>query len=225
MGFSSQALAEIKRELPQHRNKVRAAGARAYMKDIAPFIGIATPDRRHVLREIFHGLPDPTSDQVGLTARALWKLDEREYQYAANDLITYFNDYIDETFLKKHVEFLITDKSWWDTVDGLGSSAISPLTHRYPMTKLMTEWNKSSNIWLIRASIGHQRGPRENYDVELILSFCQNHVSSTEFFVVKAIGWALRDISKFNQAAVAGFLKKNPQLGRVAVREAERYLY
>ena len=89
----------------------------------------------------------------------------------------------------------------------------------------MSEWNKSSNIWLIRASIGHQRGAQESYDVDLILSFCQKHVESKEFFVVKAIGWALRDISKFDQAAVLKFLQKNPKLSRVAVREAERYLY
>ena len=224
MSFSSQALTGIKRELPRHRNEKRAEGAQAYMKDVAPFIGITTPQRRQALREIFQYLPDPTSGEIGFTARALWKLDEREYQYAAYDLIQYFADFTEREFLSAHCEHLITHKSWWDTVDGLGTAAVSPLTHRFPLKPLMFRWNRSSNIWLVRASIGHQRGANRDYDVDLTLRLCQQHVDSKEFFIVKAIGWALRDISKFDAQSVKSFLRKNPNLGSVAVREAERYL-
>lgn len=224
MSFQSIALTQIQSTLPRYRNAVRASGARAYMKEIAPFIGIAAPQRRQALREIFQYLPDPTSDEIGSTARALWKLNEREYQYAAYDLIQYFADFTEKDFLHAHCEYLITHKSWWDTVDGLGTAAVSPLTHRYPLKPLMLRWNKSSNIWLVRASIGHQRGANRDYDVDLTLRLCQQHVDSKEFFIVKAIGWALRDISKFDAQSVKSFLRKNPNLGSVAVREAERYL-
>jgi 3-methyladenine DNA glycosylase AlkD len=101
---------------------------------------------------------------------------------------------------------------------------LSPLTILFPNKKLIEKWNKSHNIWLIRSSIQHQRGRRSQTNVPYVLELCQRHVDSNEFFIVKAIGWALRDISKFNKAAVREFLRKNPELGYVAVREAKRYL-
>jgi 3-methyladenine DNA glycosylase AlkD len=109
-------------------------------------------------------------------------------------------------------------------VDSLGSVAISPLTDKYGCEKLMDKWNKSSNIWLNRAAIQHQRGRKYETDVKLILGYCHDHSDSQEFFIVKAIGWALRDVSKIDPRAVRDFLKSHPDLGRVAVREAERGL-
>jgi 3-methyladenine DNA glycosylase AlkD len=194
------------------------------MKDIAPFIGVATPERRALVKKIAKSLPTPTSDELGATARKLWKLDEREFQYAACDLIGIHWAQADKDFLADHVEDLIVSKSWWDTVDSLGSVAISPLTDKYSCEKLMDKWNKSSNMWLNRAAIQHQRGRKYETDVKLILKYCDDHSESNEFFIVKAIGWALRDISKIDPKAVRDFLKSHPDLGRVAVREAERGL-
>ena len=194
------------------------------MKDIAPFFGVAAPERRALVKKIAKVLSKPTSDELGATARKLWKLDEREFQYAACDLIGIHWSLADKRFLADHVEDLIVNKSWWDTVDSLGSVAISPLTDRYGCEKLMEKWNKSSNIWLNRAAIQHQRGRKYETDVKLILKYCDDHSNSEEFFIVKAIGWALRDISKIDPRAVRDFLKSHPDLGRVAVREAERGL-
>ena len=194
------------------------------MKDIAPFIGVATPERRALVKNLAKSLRVPTSDELGLTARKLWKLEEREFQYAANDLIGIHWRIADKGFLAEHVEHLIITKSWWDTVDGLGSVAISPLTDKYGCEKLIAQWNKSSNIWLNRAAIQHQRGRRFDTDVKLVLQYCDDHSDSKEFFIVKAIGWALRDLAPINPRAVRSFLKEHPDLGRVAVREAERGL-
>ena len=205
-------------------NRKRAIGAQAYMKDIAPFIGVATPERRSTVKTIAIGLKVPTSGELGKTARKLWKLEEREFQYAANDLIGIHWKIADKNFLADHVEELIVSKSWWDTVDGLGSVAVSPLTDKYGCEKLIAQWNKSPNMWLNRAAIQHQRGRRYETDVKLILQYCDDHSDSKEFFIVKAIGWALRDIAAINPSAVRAFLKSHPDLGRVAVREAERGL-
>ena len=79
-------------------------------------------------------------------------------------------------------------------------------------------------MWLNRAAIQHQRGRKFETDVELVLQYCDDHSDSKEFFIVKAIGWALRDISRIDPRAVREFLKEHPDLGRVAVREAERGL-
>ena len=218
--FKAQVLSEVQGRLPALGDKKVAFGAQAYMKDIAPFLGVKTPERRKMFKEIFKELPMPTSKELGETSRALWKLREREYHYAACDLIDFFLESADKSFLKDHVEYLITQKSWWDTVDTLGSVAISPLTIKYPSISLMRSWNKSSNMWLNRAAIQHQRGRKHDTDIPLLLEFLDSHADESEFFIAKAIGWALRDLSRINNSEVKKFLKKHPELNRVAVREA-----
>jgi 3-methyladenine DNA glycosylase AlkD len=220
--FKTQVLSEVQGRLPALGDKKVAFGAQAYMKDIAPFLGVKTPERRKLFKEIYRELPTPTSKELGETSRALWKLREREYQYAACDLIDFFIQSADKNFLKDHVEYLITQKSWWDTVDTLGSVAISPLTIKYPSITLMRSWNKSPNMWLNRAAIQHQRGRKHNTDIPLLLEFLDAHADESEFFIAKAIGWALRDLSRINNLEVKKFLKSHPELNRVAVREAQK---
>lgn len=220
--FKAQVLSEVQGRLPALGDKKVAFGAQAYMKDIAPFLGVKTPERRKLFKEILKELPMPTSKELGETSRALWKLREREYHYAACDLIDFFLESADKSFLKDHVEYLITQKSWWDTVDTLGSVAISPLTIKYPSISLMRSWNKSSNMWLNRAAIQHQRGRKTNTDIPLLLEFLDAHADESEFFIAKAIGWALRDLSRVNNSEVKKFLKAHPELNRVAVREAQK---
>jgi 3-methyladenine DNA glycosylase AlkD len=224
VAYASEFVRALSPELIALGDRRRAIGAQAYMKDIAPFIGVATPERRALVKKIAKSMAAPTSAELGATARKLWKLEEREYQYAANDLIGFHWKVADKNFLFDHVEDLIITKSWWDTVDSLGSVAISPLTDKYGCEKLITRWNKSPNMWLNRAAIQHQRGRKFETDVKLVLQYCDDHSDSKEFFIVKAIGWALRDIASISPRAVRDFLKAHPDLGRVAVREAERGL-
>jgi 3-methyladenine DNA glycosylase AlkD len=224
MSYASEFVNALSPALEEMSDHKRATGAQAYMKDIAPFIGVATPQRRALVKKIARSMKSPTSEELGATARKLWKLEEREYQYCATDLIQIHWKNADKNFLADHIEDLIISKPWWDTVDSLGSVAVSPLTDKYGCEKLIERWNKSPNMWLNRAAIQHQRGRKYETDVELILQYCDDHSDSKEFFIVKAIGWALRDISKIDPRAVREFLKSHPGLGRVAVREAERGL-
>ena len=223
MAFQSYIIDEVTRELPKLRNRTYAFDMQRYMKDVAPFLGIKTPDRRTLLKRIFKGAPPPTSAQLGRTARALWKLSEREYQYAACDMLSTFNGYLDESFLSHHCEFLLTHKPWWDTVDSLGSGVVSPLTINYDLLSLMNEWSKSEHIWLIRAAIQHQRGRKTETDIPLLLKFCHDHADDHTFWVAKAIGWALRDLAYFDRPSVTRFLAEHPSLDRVAVREALKH--
>lgn len=206
------------------RNQQRAIGAQAYMKDISPFLGVATPERRRAVRAICKTLPSPSSDQLGRTAQQLYLKSEREYAYAANDMIDYFIDSADENFLAKYVEKLITTKSWWDTVDGLGSVVISPLTVKFPNKKLIEKWIRSDNMWLNRAAIQHQRGRKKNTNVMYALELCSRFADSREFFITKAVGWALRDIAAFDKPAVRQYLRDYPQLHHVSVNEANKGL-
>jgi len=224
MTFASEFVARLSPALEPLGDRTRAIGARAYMKDIAPFIGVATPERRSLVKKIAKSMRAPSSEELGATARKLWKLEEREYQYCANDLVQIHWKIADKNFLAEHVEHLITTKSWWDTVDGLGSVAVSPMSDRYGCGKLIESWNNSTNIWLNRAAIQHQRGRGYETDTKLILRYCDEHSDSKEFFIVKAIGWALRDITAVDSQSVRRFLHTHPIKNSVAEREAIRGL-
>lgn len=195
-----------------------------YMKNIAPFLGIQTVERRQLLKDAWRDLDKPTSDELGTACIDLMKEKEREFHYAVCDLIDKFIACTDEYFLAQYVEPLLTTKSWWDSVDGLGSVAVSPLARRYDATRIIRDWSSSKNIWLNRAAIQHQRGWKKDTDVPYVLSICHAHADSNEFFVAKAIGWALRDIARLNPSAVRIFLRQHPTLSSVAVREARRRL-
>lgn len=203
-------------------NQEKAAGAFAYMKEIAPFIGITAPDRRRLAKEAWKSLRAPTSDELGKAALALMQLPQREYHYAAYDLIETWIDTTDDYFLAEHVEGLLITTPWWDTVDGLVNAAVSPLCYRYDATEIIDDWSNSGNTWLIRAAIGHQRGWKQNTDIERVFEICDQHWSNQEFFIAKAIGWALRDITRIDKRSVARFLKQHPTKNIVATREAQR---
>ena len=188
MEFAQRVLKDTKKVLIPIKDPIRAQGAQAYMKNIAPYLGMSAPDRRAATKPVFKALPIPTAKELGSAAALLYAQREREYAYAAND------------------------------------AAVSPLSWKYPSRALMKEWIGAPNIWLNRAAIGHQRGRRAETDTEFLLWLCHQRAKEREFFIVKAIGWALRDITAFDKPAVRQFLADHPDLGRVAVREAERGL-
>ena len=203
---------------------VRADGQANYMKHVAPFLGIATPERRVATKQAWRELPRPSSDELGKAALQLFKKPEREFHYAACDLIQSYIAFADEAFLADYLEPLLTMKSWWDTVDGLGNAGVSPLCWRYDATEIIDQWSESQNRWLIRAAIGHQRGWKSDTDVDLVLHICDRHWDNSEFFIAKAIGWALRDITKIDSQSVRRFLNAHSTSNSVAEREANRGL-
>ena len=223
MNFQSAVLGYFQRELPTLGDKYDAIDMQAYMKDVSPFLGVRTPARRDLGKKFFKTLDKPTSERLGRTARALWALPHREYCYVACDMIAYFIDCADRKFLAEHVEHLVTMNPWWDTVDSLGTAAVSPLTEKFGFISLMNKWNKSENFWLNRAAIQHQRGRKQDTDVALLLKYCHEHSGEHEFFIAKAIGWALRDLAAWNRPSVSKFLAEHPDLDRVAVREARKH--
>lgn len=204
-------------------NPDRAPGMSAYMKDVAPFLGIPTPERRAAQRLAWSPLPPPSVEDVARIAQQLFALPEREYAYAACDLIATHQRRLGDTFLADPVEHLLLTRPWWDTVDSLVTSAVCPLTLRHPhLVDLMWRWWRSGDRWLVRAAIGHQRGRKGQTDLALLFSLCDGYASDREFFIAKAIGWALRDVSRWFPDQVRGFVDGHPDLSPVARREALR---
>ena len=220
--WKREVVAATEKAFRNQGNKTKAAGAFAYMKEITPFLGISAPDRRRLTKTEWKKLRIPTSDELGDAAIALMRLREREYHYAAYDLIETFIDQTDEYFLAEHVEGLLNTAPWWDTVDGLVNAAVSTLCYRYDATEIINDWSDSGNIWLIRAAIGHQRGWKRETEIERVFEICDQHWSNQEFFISKAIGWALRDITRIDKRSVDRFLKQHPTKNTVAIREALR---
>ena len=222
--WTNQVLHNTQGALRTKGDATKADGAAKYMKQVAPFLGIAAPDRRRLLRIAWTNLPSPTSDELGMAARALMTLPDREYHYAASDLIDKYLFAADEYFLAEHLGVLLVTTPWWDTVDGFVNAGVSPLCRRYDATTIINEWSESENRWLIRAAIGHQRGWKKDTNVKQILQLCDRHWDNSEFFIAKAIGWALRDITVFDPNSVKHFLSNHPVRNTIAEREANRGL-
>jgi 3-methyladenine DNA glycosylase AlkD len=206
------------------QDQTRAIGARRYMKDIAQFLGISAPDRRAALRSAWAPLEDPTSDELGHAALALFAEPEREYHYAAFDLIAHWCDVADHEFLPTFGERLLTSTPWWDSVDGLVSAMVSPLCAKYGHRELIDEWSDSGDRWLIRSAIGHQRGWKARTDIDRICELADQHWRDPEFFIAKAIGWALRDCARLNPARIERFVIEHLSPNPVALREIRRGL-
>ncbi len=203
----------------------RARGNAAYMKHVASFLGIPTPVRRRVLTLTWRSLPALTEPEVADVCGRLWALPEREYQYAACDLLSRRSPQLSPSFIPDVVEPLLTSKPWWDTVDSLGSAAITPVVSRSPdLVALMWTWLRSGDRWLVRAAIQHQRGLRERTDLDRLIAMCDEVSTEKDFFIAKAVGWALRDVTNWNPRPVQAFLDAHPELPAVARREAVKGL-
>ena len=211
------------RALAPLADATRAEPMRAYMKDVAPFLGIGTPERRAALRAAWSGLPSPTADDLAAAASDLWAQPEREYQYAACDLLARHRRRLPSSFLRDPLRDLLTTKPWWDTVDSLDAAAVIPVVTADPaLVDVMWEWLASGDRWLVRTAIQHQRGRGAETDLVRLYAMCDQVAGEREFFVAKAVGWALRDAAAWDRVGVERFLDAHPGLPAVARREAVR---
>ncbi len=202
----------------------RALMMKRYLKDQFEFFGISAPklkELRHGFIKL-HGLPP--AGEVNALVRALWNLPQREFQYCAAA--------ISEKMLVKcgygaidFIEYMIVNKSWWDTVDWIASHHAGKWFKLFPgeMHSRTFNWISSENIWLQRSAILFQLKYKALTDTEMLLSYCNSVAGSKEFFIRKAIGWALREYSKTNPEAVMNYTS-NSQLSGLSKREALKWL-
>jgi 3-methyladenine DNA glycosylase AlkD len=203
-----------------HRDAARAASMAKYMRDQFPFVGIATPERRKVQREALAGLEKPDQETLDGVVERLWEMPEREYQYAALELLGKHVKALDSSFVDR-LEWLVVTKSWWDTVDTLASHIAGPLVLAHPaLAGVMDEWIESDNFWLARTAILHQLGYKQRTDSERLFRYCARRAGEREFFIRKAMGWALREYSKTDPDAVRAFVDAHGELSPLTRREA-----
>ncbi|MFG3171379.1 DNA alkylation repair protein [Streptomyces sp. NPDC048200] len=206
---------------PAAADPERAASMRAYMKDIAPFLGLSTPDRRALSRTVLLDTTRP--DERDCTALALrcWELPEREYQYFAVDYLRRHATRLSSEFLpvSRH---LVATVSWWDTVDALAAHVVGGLVTAEPgLRSEMDAWIEDDDLWVARTALLHQLRHKGATDVERLFAYCVRRSGDTDFFIRKAIGWCLREYAKTDPQAVRDFVAaERERLAPLSVREA-----
>jgi len=207
------------------RDEERAAAMRAYMRDQFAFIGIPSPERVTLSREAIAGMPKPSAEDLEAVARALWARDEREYQYFALWLLRRNVKVLAADFIPT-ARHLVTTKSWWDTVDELAQNIVGPVVRRdRTLDAVMDAWIDDDDIWIGRTAILHQNRWREATDADRLFRYCERRAPDTEFFIRKAIGWALREYTRVDPDAVRAFVAAHDaDLSGLSKREALKWL-
>lgn len=213
-------IAALRHEMEGNADPERAVSMKRYMRDQFEFLGIPTPQAKIVTDRFLkqHGLPDQS--EVEAVVRTLWQFPEREYQYFAMGLLMRLRKNAPRERIEL-LEYTITTNSWWDTVDLLASNLIGPLLAKNPdmIRPYSDKWIHSENIWLQRTAILFQLKYKEQTDVELLFAMILKCAASKEFFLQKAIGWALREYSKTAPDPVRTFVANHP-LAPLSKREA-----
>ena len=219
-----ELLQELKEAFKPYQNPKKALEMKAYMKGQFAFLGVNAQDRKLVLKPLLKELKVVSPSEILTFCALLWEESEREYQHAAVDILNANAKKLPADSMA-FIESLITEKSWWDTVDLIASNAVGILNLKYP--KEIKPWIKSAiksdNFWMNRTAIIHQLKYKDKLDTELLKDSITPHLANKEFFIQKAIGWALRQHSRVDSEWVQHFVKEHKITG-LAKREALRLL-
>jgi 3-methyladenine DNA glycosylase AlkD len=223
--LAAEVLARLQQVYAAARDPQRAEPMTAYMRDQFPFLGIPAPAQRALARQVLTGVGRPGEADLRAVALGCWALPEREYQYFACDWLRRHARICSAGFIEVAGRLIVT-KPWWDTVDVLAAHLVGPLVASHPaLLSTMDAWSAEFNLWLVRTAILHQLRYRESTDVDRLFWYCVRQAGHRDFFVRKAIGWALREYAKTDPAAVRGFVQAHrTALSPLSVREALKNL-
>ncbi|MBT8401493.1 MAG: DNA alkylation repair protein [Rhodothermia bacterium] len=203
-----------------HANPNNAEPMKRYMREQFEFLGIKAGPRRALFAAFVRANGMPERNELQSVSKRLWMLPYREYQYTGVDLLIRMRRQLGPPAW--HLcEHLITTKSWWDTVDGLAGSVVGSLYKKYPEDgkKWIAIWQNSENLWLRRTAILFQLKYGDDTNWNLLRSISLENAGSDEFFIQKAIGWALRQYARVDAEAVIEFVGSSP-LSALSKREA-----
>ncbi|SHJ68756.1 3-methyladenine DNA glycosylase AlkD [Aquimarina spongiae] len=217
-------LSTLQSKLQERSDPNNAIAMKAYMKNRFRFYGVKAPIRKAILKETLISFKGSiTPENCSELVLQLYAMEERELHLCAIELV-------DQTLKKKYrkedivlIEKLITTHSWWDTVDFIAKHILGNYLLQFPdeIATVIPEFARSEHMWLNRSAILFQLGYKEQTDKTLLFSLCEAHKSSNEFFIKKAIGWALREYSKVNPTDVQDFVSKTV-LKPLSTKEALR---
>lgn len=201
----------------------RALAMAAYMKHNFSFIGLAAPQRKCIQKQHFEQGKDLLNVYWRDVVKLLWKEEAREFQYTAMDLLLKFKQKLELHDIQL-LEDLIRTKSWWDSVDFLGGTMVGLYFKKYPDERKfrIQNWDASQNMWLQRSILIFQLRYKNDTDVALLFNYCHKYAHRKEFFIRKAIGWALRELAKTQDEKVICFVRET-NLSGLSKREALKH--
>ncbi|WGD38289.1 DNA alkylation repair protein [Lysinibacter sp. HNR] len=212
----------IRDQLQAQADPVRAEGAQRYMKSVQPYYGVRVPVVRKIVSEAWKRYPCDSPEELYDTAQALWRSAAyREERYAAIDLTGLRMARGRLEFLPLFVEMIVTG-AWWDLVDALARNNARLLdAHPQQMIPTVRAWSTDSDMWLRRSSVLSQLGRKKDTDRELLSEVILANTGDKEFFIRKAIGWALREYAKTDPEWVQQFVKHHQDsLSPLSTRES-----
>ncbi len=218
--MSSAYVKSVETVLSQNANPDNAISMKKYMKDKFEFYGIQTTPRRNLTKKFLTKDSLPSMDKLSDIIKELWGMPQREFHYFGVELMEKFTSEMNRNSLPL-IEFTITEKSWWDTVDGIATKIVGEMFRKRPelILPVTEKWMVSGNIWLQRSALLFQLKYKSETDTDLLFRYIQELEGSKEFFINKAIGWALREYSKTDPARVLGFVNGH-NLAPLSKREA-----
>lgn len=204
-------------------NPEKAVQMAAYMRDQFLFLGLTTPERRAITKSYFSvARRDPRPDWAFVAQ--CWALPHREFQYVAADYLFAVRKMLSGEDLER-VRALAISKPWWDSVDSLQKSVSHIVAANPELKSVMLQWAVDESFWIRRLAIDHQLTWKHLTDEALLAKIIELNLGSTQFFINKAIGWALRDYSKSNPAWVGEFIEAHrADLSALSIREGSKYL-
>ena len=219
-----QLAAQIQQTLAALADPARAVAMRAYLREQFPFLGIPTPARRAALKPLLK--VDFEQKRLLTVADQLWRLPEREYRYAAIDLLARHVGRLDLSAIAPLLA-LAQREPWWETVDGLAGivgDVVRAARRNDPDAQAtMDAALRHDCLWVRRIAMIHQLGWRLDTDTARLFAYAEKLAPEGDFFIRKAIGWALRDYARWNPPAVRDFVAAmGERLAPLSAREATR---
>ncbi|WOD39948.1 DNA alkylation repair protein [Nodosilinea sp. E11] len=217
-------LHNLRRLFESQANPDRALPMKQYMRNQFEYLGIQSPQQKVLLKQFISDYGLPERERLDSVVRELWDWPAREYQYAALTFLDKLQKQLAPDVIPL-LHHLIVTKSWWDTVDSIASHHVGKLLKQYPDIRddVIDQWRKSDNLWLRRTTILFQLGYKGDTDESLLFSLIRENQADTEFFIQKAIGWALREYSKTAPDAVLAFVEQE-HLAALSKREALKWM-
>ena len=212
----------MRRELAAAANPERAVVQQRYMKSAMPYHGIDMPEVRAIARHVFDSTL--SCDELREIVPAMWReARHREERYVAQILLG-ARRHLDclTTRDMPMLEEMVVTGAWWDLVDEL-AVVIGDVLRRHPrqMRPLMRRWSTDPNMWKRRVSIICQLKFKQDTDLELLYANIEANLADRDFFIRKAIGWALRQYAWTNPREVARYVRANEsRLSALSKREA-----
>lgn len=215
---------DILKVLQENKNDENAPKMKKYMRNKFEFLGIKKGDLKRIEKEFFKDIKKEEYIDYDFVKKCYFSV-YRECQYVAIDYLINKKKYLSENDMD-FIKNLIITKSWWDTSDILQKLVCHISQKEEHVKETILLWSCDNNIWLRRVSIIHQLQMKEKTDTNLLEKIIVNNLQSDEFFINKAIGWALRDYSKTNKEWVENFIEKyKDKMSKLSIKEASKYLY